>query len=42
MIGFKSFASAAAMLDGLETTNMFRKGQLGAGCPFKPFAELAV
>ena len=41
MMGFKSFASAAATLDGCETANMIRKGPLGSGCPIKLFAELA-
>ena len=41
MMGFKSFASASATLDGIETANMIRKGQLGTGCPFAIFASLA-
>ncbi|MDP5220175.1 IS6 family transposase [Ruegeria sp. 2205SS24-7] len=42
MLGFKSFASAAAALAGIETTNMIRKGQLGPSTSgFRQFAELA-
>ncbi|WP_120632240.1 IS6 family transposase [Ruegeria sp. EL01] len=42
MLGFKSFASAAATLTGIETANMIRKGQLGPlKCGFRQFAELA-
>lgn len=41
MMGFKSFASATATLDGIETGHMIRKGQLGQGCPFAIFASLA-
>lgn len=41
MLGFKSFNSAAATLDGIETAHMIRKGQLGGGCPFANFASLA-
>ena len=41
MLGFKSFNSAAATLDGIETADMIRKGQLGGGCPFAVFASLA-
>ena len=31
MMGFKSFASAAATLAGIELAHMIRKGQLGFG-----------
>ena len=41
MMGFKSFRSAAATLDGIETAHMIRKGQLGGGCPFAIYASLA-
>ena len=42
MLGFKSFASASATLDGIEVEQMIRKGQFGLGnCPFKQFAKLA-
>ncbi|WP_372574774.1 IS6 family transposase [Ruegeria jejuensis] len=42
MLGFKSFASAAATLAGIETANMIRKGQLGLSTSgFRQFAELA-
>jgi putative transposase len=41
MLGFKDFSTAAATLDGIETANMIRKGQLGDGCPFTIFASLA-
>ena len=41
MLGFKSFNSAAATLDGIETAHMIRKGQLGEGSPFAIFAGLA-
>ncbi len=42
MLGFKSFASAAATLAGVEVSHMIRKGQFTPGlCPFKQFAELA-
>ncbi|WP_170432380.1 MULTISPECIES: IS6 family transposase [Ruegeria] len=42
MLGFKSFASAAATLAGIEVSHMIRKGQFAPGlCPFKQFAELA-
>lgn len=30
MLGFKSFASASATLDGIEVANMIRKGQFTA------------
>jgi len=41
MMGFKSFRSATATLDGIETAHMIRKGQLGKGCPFAIYASLA-
>ncbi len=41
MMGFKSFRSAGATLDGIETAHMIRKGQLGSGCPFAIYASLA-
>ena len=41
MLGFKSFTSAMATLDGIETADMIRKGQLGNGCPFSIYASLA-
>lgn len=41
MMGFKTFETAAATRDGIETANMIRKGQLGNGCPFATFASLA-
>jgi len=41
MPGFKSFNSAMATLDGIETAHMIRKGQLGNGCPFSIYASLA-
>lgn len=42
MLGFKSFASASATLEGIEVANMIRKGQLTPGiCPFARFAALA-
>ncbi|MBM7067180.1 IS6 family transposase [Actibacterium sp. 188UL27-1] len=41
VLGFKSFTSAAATLDGIETANMIRKDQLGNRCPFAAFASLA-
>lgn len=41
MMGFKSFGSASATLEGIETAHMIRKGQLGQGCPFAIFASLA-
>ena len=43
MRGFKSFASASATLEGIETAHMIRKGQFGADIksPFKQFAALA-
>jgi hypothetical protein len=42
MLGFKSFVSASATLNGIEVANMIRKGQLTPGlCPFAQFAALA-
>jgi putative transposase len=42
MLGFKSFVSASATLDGIEVANMIRKGQLTPGLsPFVQFAALA-
>ena len=41
MLGFKSFRSATATLDGIETAHMIRRGQLGSSCPFKIYASLA-
>lgn len=42
MLGFKSFASASATLEGIEVANMIRKRQLTPGiCPFAQFAALA-
>ena len=42
MLGFKSFASAAATPDGIEVANMIRNGRFTAGfCPFRQFADLA-
>lgn len=41
MMGFKSLATARAALDGIETAHMIRKGQLGSGCPFAVYANLA-
>jgi len=42
MLGFKSFVSAAATLEGIEVANMIRKGQFTPGlCPFVQFASLA-
>jgi putative transposase len=42
MLGFKSFASASATLEGIEVANMIRKGQLTPGiCPYAQFAALA-
>ncbi|MFG6661307.1 IS6 family transposase [Sulfitobacter sp. 915] len=41
ILGFKSFRSATATLDGIETAHMIRKGQLGSSCPFKIYASLA-
>ena len=42
MLGFKSFVSASATLEGIEVANMIRKGQFTLGlCPFAQFAALA-
>ncbi len=42
MLGFKSFASAASVLAGIELVNMIRKGQFTPGlCPFLQLTELA-
>ncbi len=42
MLGFKSFVSASATLEGIEVTNMIREGQMTPGlCPFTQFAHLA-
>lgn len=42
MLGFKSYVSASATLEGIEVANMIRKGQLTPGlCPFAQFAALA-
>lgn len=42
MLGFKSFVSASATLEGIEVANMIRKGQMTPGrCPFALFADLA-
>jgi putative transposase len=42
MLGFKSFPSASATLEGIDVANMIRKGQLKPGlCPFAKFAALA-
>lgn len=42
MLGFKSFVSASATLEGIEVAHMIRKGQFMPGlCPFRQFAELA-
>jgi putative transposase len=42
MLGFKSFASASATLEGIEVANMIRKDQITSGfCPFAQFAALA-
>ncbi|EPX78273.1 Mobile element protein [Litoreibacter arenae DSM 19593] len=41
MLGFKSFFSASATLEGIEVANMIRKGQMTPGlCPFAQFASL--
>nr|WP_299970366.1 DDE-type integrase/transposase/recombinase [uncultured Roseobacter sp.] len=42
MMTFRSFRSASATLDGIETEHMIRKGKLGRGCPFAVYASLAV
>jgi len=42
MLGFKSFVSASATLEGIEVANMTRKGQREPElCPFAQFAALA-
>ena len=42
MLGFKSFVSASATLEGIKVANMIRKGQITPGlCPFAQFAALA-
>ncbi|NVO57934.1 IS6 family transposase [Rhodobacteraceae bacterium B1Z28] len=42
MLGFKSFASAASVLAGIELGNMIRKGQFTPGLrPFQQFSQLA-
>jgi putative transposase len=42
MLGFKSFASAASTIAGIEIANMIRKGQFGPSLnPFRQFAALA-
>lgn len=42
MLGFKSFVSASATLQGIEVANMIRKGQITPGLgPFAQFAALA-
>lgn len=42
MLGFKSFVSASATLEGIEVANMIRKGQMTPRlCPFAQFASLA-
>lgn len=42
MLGFNSFRSASATLEGIEVANMIRKGQITPGlCPFAQFAALA-
>lgn len=42
MLGFKSFSSASATLEGIEVVNMIRKDQLTPGlCSFVQFAALA-
>ena len=42
VLRFKSLASAASVLAGIELVNMIRKGQFTPGlCPFRHFAELA-
>jgi putative transposase len=42
MLGFNSFASATATLEGIAVANMIRKGQFTPGlCPFAQFAALA-
>jgi len=42
MLGFKSFVSASATLEGIEVANLICKGQFTPGlCPFAQFAALA-
>lgn len=42
MLGFKSFASAASVLAGIELVNMIRKDQFTPGLrPFQQFVQLA-
>ena len=42
MLGFKSFASAAPVLAGIELVNMIHKGQFTSGLrPFQQFIQLA-
>ncbi len=42
MLGFKSFASTASVLAGIELVNMIRKDQLTPGLsPFRQFAQMA-
>ena len=42
MLGFKSFASAASVLAGIELVNMIRKGQFTPELrPFQQFIQLA-
>ncbi|RLK07325.1 IS6 family transposase [Ruegeria conchae] len=42
MLGFKSFASAASVLAGIELVNMIRKSQFTPGLrPFQQFIQLA-
>jgi hypothetical protein len=37
MLGFKSFAAASAVFQGIKVANMIRKGQITSGlCPFCP------
>ncbi len=43
MLGFMTFHSASATLEGVETAHMIRKGQFGANgmTAFQQFAQLA-
>jgi putative transposase len=42
MLGFKSFVTASATLEGIEVANMIRKGQFTPRLrPFAQFAALA-
>lgn len=42
LLGFESFVSASATLEGIEVANMIRKGQMTPGlCPFAQFSALA-